>query len=386
MSTGLSDTIRREILRMGKRKMYFFAMLVVPVLIFIFFVTLLGEGLPLRTPVAVVDYDHSPMSRSVIRSLNASELIEITDYAEDYAAAMASVRRGDVYGFFVVPANFEKDAVAGMKPSLEFFSNLTYFVPGTLTFKGFKTTAVTTAGGIVRAELSSMGVPDDMTAGLLQPMTVDSHPIGNPWMNYSVYLSPSFSFGALALMIMLTTVFSITIEIKEGTSAQWLQTARGHITIALAGKLIPHLAVWTVVGQFLLSLLFGWCGFPCSSIWLMVVGMELFIIATMALAVLFCCIVPNPRLAFSVSALISILAFSFLGFSFPVQNMYGAISVFAYLIPTRYMFLIYIFNGLNDFPLYYTRLYFAALIVFPLIAALPLRRLKKFCINPVYVP
>ena len=383
---GFIDTVRREIGRMGRRKMYLFSMVLVPVGIFLFFVSLLGEGLPLRTPVAIVDMDHTPMSRTVTRSLNANELIEVTDYAESYAEALKAVRKGDIFGFFVIPENFEQDAIAGRMPTLEFFSNLTYFVPGTLTFKGFKTVAVTTAGGVVRSKMESIGLPGDMTAGLLQPMTVDSHPVGNPWMNYSVYLSPSFCFGALALMIILVTVFSITIEIKNGTSPEWLKTARGHITVAVAGKLFPHFVVWSVVGQFLISLLFGWCGFPCGSVGAMVVAMELFIAASMALAVIFCCIVPNPRLAFSIAALVSILAFSFLGFSFPVQNMYGAIAIFSYLIPTRYMFLIYIFSGLNGFPLYYSRIWFAALIVFPLIAMLPLRRLKKFCLDPVYVP
>lgn len=386
MSTGFIDTAKREIGRMSQRKIYFFAMILVPVFIFLFFVTLLGEGLPLRAPVGIVDMDHSSMSRSVVRSLNTSEMIEISTYAEDYVEAMEAVRRGEIFGFFMIPENFEKDAISGLKPTLEFFSNLTYFVPGTLSFKGFKTVAVTTAGGVVRTQLTSMGVPEDMTAGLLQPMTVDSHPIGNPWTNYSVYLSPSFCFGALALMIILMTVFSITIEIKNGTSPQWLESAHGHITVAVAGKLLPHLVVWTIVGQFLVSLLFGWCGFPCGSIWAIAAAMELFIIASMALAVIFCCIVPNPRLAFSMAALISILAFSFLGFSFPVQNMYGAISIFSYLIPTRYMFLIYIFSGLNEFPLYYSRFYFIALIIFPIISALGLCRLKKFLLNPVYVP
>lgn len=384
--SGFFDTVKREIYRLGSRKMYLFAMVLVPVGIFIFFVTLLSEGLPLRTPVAVVDMDHSSMSRSIIRSLNASELLEVTDYAENYASAMDNVRRGDVFGFFVIPANFEQDALSGQSPTLEFFSNLTYFVPGTLTFKGFKTVAVTTAGGVVRAKLTSLGVPEDMTGPLLQPMTIENHPIGNPWMNYSIYLSPSFCFGALALMIILCTVFCITIEIKNGTSPQWLVTARGHISVAVAGKLFPHFVIWSVVGQFLIALLFGYCGFPCYSVWALCVAMELFILASLALAVIFCCIVPNPRLAFSMAALICILAFSFLGFSFPVQNMYGAIAIFSYLIPTRYMFLIYIFSGLDGFPLYYSRLYFAALIVFPIVAALPLRRLKKFCQHPVYVP
>lgn len=371
---------------MGSRKMYLFMMVIVPVGIFLFFAGLLAPGLPLKVPTAVVDLDHSPMSRKMIRNLDANELIDLTQYLESYTAATASVRRGDIFGFFVIPANFEKDAVAGKKPTLEYYTNLTYFVPGTLSFKGFKTISVTTAAGMVSAQLTAAGLPQDITGSLLQPVTFRQHPIGNPWLNYSIYLSPSFCLGALALMIMLSCVFSITMEIKYGTSPSWMSTARGSILVAVTGKFLPHFVVWSVVGQFMLSLFFGYLHFPCGHLWVLCLGMELYIIANMAVALFICSVVPNPRLAFSLTALMCILSFSFLGFSFPVQSMYGAISVFSYLVPTRYMFLTYIFSGLNGFPIYYSRLYLAALLVFPLVSAVLLPRLKKALLNPVYVP
>lgn len=158
------------------------------------------------------------------------------------------------------------------------------------------------------------------------------------------------------------------------------------MAVAVAGKFLPHFIVWSVVGQFLLALMFGWCHFPCGSIWAMVVAMELFIIGCQAMGLLFSSIVPNPRMALILAALCGILSFSFLGFSFPVQSMYGPIAIFSYAFSCRYMFLIYIFSALNAFPLWYSRIYFAALIAFPLVCSLLLWRLKKACLNPVYVP
>ncbi len=386
MQIGFWPTVRREIRRMGSRRMYLLMTLVVPVSVILFFVGLLNPGLPLKVPTAVVDLDHSPMSRAITRNLNATELVDISQELESYSDAMASIRRGEIYGFFIIPANFERDAVAGKKPTLEYYNNLTYFVPGTLTFKGFKTVAVTTAAGMVKSKLASAGLPSELTDPLLQPMAVQDHPIGNPWMSYSIYLVPSFCFGTVALLIMLMTVFSITMEIKNGTSPDWLMTARGHMAVAVAGKFLPHFIVWSVVGQFLLALMFGWCHFPCGSIWAMVVAMELFIIGCQAMGLLFSSIVPNPRMALILAALCGILSFSFLGFSFPVQSMYGPIAIFSYAFPCRYMFLIYIFSALNAFPLWYSRIYFAALIAFPLVCSLLLWRLKKACLNPVYVP
>ncbi|MDE6130606.1 MAG: ABC transporter permease, partial [Muribaculaceae bacterium] len=69
--TGLKASILREVRRLGSRKMYICAMVLVPVLCALFFVSLMQPGLPVKAPVAVVDLDHSTMSRKVTRTLNA---------------------------------------------------------------------------------------------------------------------------------------------------------------------------------------------------------------------------------------------------------------------------------------------------------------------------
>ena len=95
---------------------------------------------------------------------------------------------------------------------------------------------------------------------------------------------------------------------------------------------------------------------------------------------------PNPRLSLSVLSLLGILSFSLTGFSFPVQSMYGALAIFSYAIPVRYLFLIYVSDVLNGWPIYYVRLYYVALILFVPIGCTLAWRLKKACLKPVYVP
>ena len=387
MLTGLKATMRREIGRFGSRKIYLFSMVIVPVAMALFFVSLMSSGLPLKTPAAIVDLDHSPMSRSITRSINATELVDITQKLESYDAALEATRKGEIFGFFVIPADFQSDALAGRTPTLEYYTNLTYFVPGTLAYKGFKTVAVGTTGSLVRTTLISVGIDPEMVGSLIQPISLDTHQIGNPWTNYSYYLTPSFLAGVFALMIMLVTTFSITTEIKYGTSPEWLSTAKGRISVALAGKLVPQFAVWSVSAMFMLSLLYYYLHFPMNgNIWAMVAATLLFVAACQAVGVLFASIVPNPRLSMTLSALFGVLSFSFVGFSFPVQSMYGAIGVFSWLMPVRYYFLIYINEALNGIPLYYSRWYFVALIVYPFICSVLVNRLKKACLTPVYVP
>lgn len=383
----LLASIRRGVTRLASRKTYLAAMVFVPIVCAWFFASVLDVGVPQKVPTAVVDLDHSTMSRSMTRSLNAQQLIDVTMKAESYESAMEALQKGDIYGFYVIPYQFETDALAGKKPTISYVTNLTYFVPGTFTYKGFKTIAVSTAAAVVAQVGAEMGATDDMMSNLVQPVELNINPINNPWTNYSYYLGPSFTFGVLELMIFLVTIFSITSEIKNYTSRRWLATGGDSIIVALFGKLLPQTILFTAVGWAIESMMFGWFGYPCNGSPFVLYGaMVLFVMACQAFGVFFASLLPNPRLALSSAALIGMLAFSVTGFSFPVENMYGAVAIFSYILPVRYMLLIYLNTGLNGFDIYFARTSFIALVLFLPIGTLFLWHLKQVCRRPVYVP
>ncbi len=385
--SAMKQSLLRGISMLATRKIYLFAMVIVPVGVALLFLSLMHEGLPLRAPAAIVDLDHSAMSRSVTRSLNAGELLDIRYDFDSYEQAMASVRSGETYGFFLIPDGFERDAVSGKQPTLSLYTNMAFFVPGSLSFKGFKTVSVTTAGAVVVTTLTTMGVTPQTATQLVLPVNVQTNAIGNPWLNYNIYLSNSFIPAVLQLMIMLVTIFTIADEIKYGTSRRWLEVARGSIIRATLGKLLPQTLIFFVVGLCTDALLFGYNHFPMHGSWTaMVFAMLLLVIASQSMGLFLVSVLPNSRLALSLASLIGILAFSIAAFSFPVESMYGSIGIFSYILPVRYYFLIYINEALNGVDLYYSRYWFAALLVFPLVATTMLWKLKKACLKPVYVP
>ncbi len=379
--------IKRELRRLTSRKIYIFMMLIVPLGCSFFLLNLMNEGLPLKVPVGMVDLDHSSLSRKVGRSLSASELIDISSDLEDFHSAMEKVRSGEIYGFFLIPRDFQKKAIGGSTPTLSFYSNMAIFVPGSLSYKGFKTIAVTTSGGIVKTTLVGAGADETTAGSLIQPMVIRTHPLNNPWTNYAIYLCQSFIPCLLALIVLLVTVFSICQEHKIGSSVEWLREAGGNMAMALLGKLLPQTLIFTAVGVALQSVMFGYLHFPLNNHPLhMILAMFLLVAACQGFAVFITEMLPNLRIALSVMSLTGILCFSIAGFSFPVEKMYGGVAIFSYLVPIRYYFLIYIDQALNGIPIYYSRFYYIALLIFMLLPALGLRRLKKQCINPVYVP
>lgn len=369
------------------RKIYFATMLLVPVFGCFFFMNLMDEGLPLKVPSAIVDLDHSQLSRTVTRNLASTELVSVAHSPEDYHSALELMRSGKIFGFFLIPEGFERDAIAGRETTISYYNNMSIFVPGTLAFKGFKTVSVTTIAGVAVTKLTAVGMSDSKATELINPVNFEIKGPGNPWMNYAIYLCNSFLPGLLALMTACIAAFSICQEMKRGTSLLWVERAGGSMFVAVIGKLIPQSIILTSVGLMMQAVMFKFNHFPLNNHPMhMILAMWLFVVACQWFAVIICCIVPNLRLALTLCSLTGILAFSIAGFSFPVEQMYGAIGIFSYILPVRYYFLIYIDQALNGIPIYYSRFYYVALLCFPLVGMLGLGRLKKRCMHPVYVP
>ncbi|WP_279168499.1 ABC transporter permease [Muribaculum intestinale] len=369
------------------RPIYLIVMVVVPMVTAWFLIDLMREGLPLQLPTAIVDLDHTTTSRRTARNLAANELVDVVYSPETYHDAMELLRKGKIYGFFMIPSNFERDAVSGKETTITYYVNLAYYVPGSLSFKSFKQTAVTTTGGIMVTSLVSAGVDEGMIRNMIQPVVTQVHPYGNPWTNYSIYLSNSFIPCALQLIIFQITAFSFLQEIKRGSSIRWIQDAGGSIVKACFGKLIPQYLIFATVGMAMLGMLYGFSHFPLNGSTLgMVAAMLLFIAASQAFALTICSIIPNLRFALSILSLIGILSFSIAGFSFPVEQMYGGVGIFSYILPIRYYFLIYINTALNGYELYYCRWEFVGLIVFLALPFTMLWKLKRYAYHPVYIP
>lgn len=383
----LIQAIRDGFHNLTSRRVYLTLLIAVPLLFTLFFINLMDEGVAIKVPSSVVDLDNSSLSRDVIRNLGSSELVDIVAKDESYHKAMEKVRSGKTYGFFMIPENFQRDAISGRTPTITYYCNLTYFVPGTMMFKGFKTTAVTTAGGLVQTNLVSRGLTENFAMATIQPVVVQQQSPGNPWMNYNYYLTDSFVPGIICLVVALVTAYSICDEIKRRNSRRWLERSGNSVVIALAGKLIPQGIVGVAVGLACQGIMYGFNHFPMNcSVWHMIWAMVLMVFASQAFAVTVCCLITNLRLAVSICSLTGILAFSLAAFSFPVDAMYPPIGIFSYILPVRYYFLIYIDQALNGIPLYYSRYYYIALIIFLLVPLGLLWKLKKRLEAEVYIP
>lgn len=388
MRLFFNESIKRGLVQLVRRQLYWLVMIVVPILCAIFLLELMKAGTIHRVPVGIVDLDNSMVSRRIERNLMGMQQVDIVDHYTDYRAALDAVQRGDIYGFILIPDRLEHKALSGQEPVVSYYVNYAYFPPASIQYKGFKTITMMANGAIAKTTLDATGLLTDRgVMTLLQPILTQVHSLNNPWLNYSYYLNMSFIPCLLALFIMLTTTFSIGTELKYGTCREWIDSAGRSIEFALFGKLAPHTFIFTCTGWMIQFLMYRVYGLPLNcNPWHMILAMPLFVLANQGFALTMMCIAPNFRYGTTLCTLLGMLSFSFCGFSLPAEAMYPWVHALGCVVPIKYYFLLSIDQALNGIPFYYSRLYYVALIAF-IAAPWPLLwRLKRECINPVYVP
>ena len=383
----INTVVRREMHRMVSTPLYFFCILVAPLISMTFFLSLMREGLPKDLPIAVVDLDNTETSRNLVRQLDAFEQTSVYIRTGSFSEAREAMQRGEVYGIFYIPEDFTVEATSGKQPKLSYYTNSTYLIAASLLFRDMKTISVLANASVGLQTGTAKGLTNDQIMGQLQPIVIDTHVIGNPWLNYSVYLNNTLLPGILQLLIFSVTVFSIGTEIKQGTSREWIQKGGNSLTVGLIGKLLPYTLLFTLVAWTLMATLYGYNAFPLNRGWgPMLAASFLLVIASQATGVFMIGVLPTLRLGLSFACLFGMIAFSIVGFSFPVLAMDPTLQALSTLFPLRHYFLIYVDQALNGRDLIYSWGEYIWLLGFLFLPFLIGRQLKKALLYFKYIP
>ena len=378
---------RRELRRMASKPIYWFCMIAAPLFCFVFFTSLMAEGLPTDMPLGLVDNDNTTTSRSLARNLDAFEMTSIKEQYANVTEAREAVQRGDIYGFYYIPKGTTRKAQRQELPVVSFYTNYSYLVAGSLLYRDMRTMSELASGAASRTVLYAKGATERQAMAFLQPIVIDSHAINNPWLNYNVYLSNVILPGLLMLFIFMVTVFSIGTEVKYNTVHDWLIMARDSMFHALAGKLLPQTLIFFLIGIAFAIGLYGVLHFPCHcGLPTMLLVMFLGIIGAQGLGVFMFAMLPTLRLSLSFASLWGVISFSICGMSYPVMAMHPTLQGLSLLFPLRHYFLLYVNCALDGYPLMNAAPYVVGLLLFAMLPLLLLRRLKKMLLVVPYIP
>ncbi len=387
MLTKIYRIALREIGIMRRNPMYLCCMLAFPILVTLFFTTMMNEGQPQEMPVGVVDNDDTSTSRALVRKLDSFQSSHVVAHYPNINEARNAIQENKIYAFLYIPKGTTDAMLSARQPKISFYYSLASLTSGALLYRDLKTVATLGSAAVGQATMRAKGFTDKQIATFLQPISIDLHMIGNPWASYNLYLSTMLIPGILMLFMFLITTYSLGTELKFNTSKEWLAIADNNIIVALTGKLLPQFLIFLSIFYVYMYYVFGYLDFPHpGGVWIMLILGLLAVMASIGFGIFAYGLMPSLRMSMSVCSLWGMLSFTTSGATFPVFAMHPAIEAIAQLFPLRHYYMIYQICIFNGFPFVDAWFNFMALAIFAALPFFVLLKIKRSMLEYVYIP
>ena len=378
---------KREAKILYINRLYACCMVVFPLLTMFFFTSLLEEGLPEEMPVGIVDLDNTSTSRNLIRRLDAFQSSRVVARFPSVAEARRAIQENQIYAFLYIPKGTTDKLLSSRQPKVSYYYSMTTVSSGSLLMKDLKTISTLGSAAVGQATMRARGFTPQQIQTFLQPIRIDTHQIVNPWSNYNAYLSTVFVPGVMMLFMFLVSAYSLGMELKFGRGKEWLQTADGHIVVALLGKYLPHALVFLCISFVFQYYVYDVLHFPrLGDVWNIILLCLLEVFSAIGFGVFAFGLMPSLRMSMSVCSLWAVLSMSLAGSAFPVMGMDSPIQSLTWLFPLRHYYMLYQITVFNGFPLIDAWFHLAAMVAFTLLPWLVMKKIKNAMLTYVYIP
>ena len=377
----------RELDILRRNRIYGFCMLMFPLLLVVFFTTMLSDGIPQDLPIGVVDQDNSATSRGLIRNLDAMQSSRVVYRFANVTEARSAMQEGKVYAYLLIPEGTAAKLLAGRQPEILYYYTMTCMTAGGMASKDLKTIGMLGSAAVGQAMLSAKGASKEQIKAALQPVSIDAHMIANPQGSYNYTLTTVFVPGILMLFMALLASYSLGMEMKFDTGKEWLARADGNIVVAIVGKYMIHALVFLLVMFAYQYYIFRVLHFPhFGGVWNIVRLTFLQVLGSLGFGIFTFGLMPSLRMSMSISSLWSVLGLSMCGSAFPVAGMDTPLQAMSWLFPLRHSWMLYQATVLNGFPVIDVWFHLVALIAFTLLPWFLHRKVKDAMLNYVYTP
>ena len=298
-----------------------------------------SAGIARDLPIAVIDNDHSSLSRQLTRWLDASPGVRVAARVGASDEALQLLRERSAFGYLVIPFDFEKELLSGRQATLQWLYNAQFSSHAGSLLRDVRTVSTTLSAGVEMTARGKKGVSSVQAAAQFEPIRTQLNSLNNENISYEAFLTLALMPSMLQIFIVIAVVTTVGRELRDGTVPQWLASANGSWLRAVGAKLLFPLVAYTLLA--LLYLLFfsqvrGWA--VAGSLPGLLLGMLLLVLAYCGLGLLLIAATLSLRLSLSGTAFITAPAFAYAGQAFPLMAMPPAARAWAQALPlTHYL-------------------------------------------------
>ncbi len=217
-------------------------------------------------PVAVVDLDHSQLSRQYSRMVNATEQMQVSFKPGSLKEAEALFYDGAVNGVVLIQAGFEKDILHARQTNVTVYCDASYFMLYKQVYAGTTFANGTFAASVEIKRLLANGKIIEQAKDMQDPLKVNTYNLHNPSAGYGSFVMPG-----MILVIMQQTLL-LGIGMIGGTSREkkkFLKRSRpvirkwGNVKLVI-GKALAYTSIYLLTAFFAIGILPKMFSFPCN--------------------------------------------------------------------------------------------------------------------------
>lgn len=308
----------------------------IPLLALALFAWMFGAGVPRELPIAVVDQDRSPLSRELVRLLDAAPGLRVAVQPSELAPAWSAVRALDAYAVVHIPADASRALLRGGSVTVLAYYNASQATAGQAAMREIGAAVQAYGARLAREQVAPIRGPAAVRAA---PLTVQATVLANAARSYEQFLLGLLFPAILHLVACLAMVSALGRELRDGTIGAWLDECGGRLLPAVAGKLALYVLLFTGYGVAALA----WLGIrggggAAGSVPMLVAGQAGLFAAYAGIALLLVGATRNLGTALSLTGLYAGTSLAFSGATFPLHDAPLFARLWSQLLPyTAYL-------------------------------------------------
>lgn len=308
------SSMLRELQYLRRHKWDLSILMLAPLLILVLFGSMFYAGKAEHLPIAIVDQDHSQLSRNITQYLKQNQSVAVTIITQQTTEAEHLLNKTQIWGYVSIPEGAEQRLVKGEDAQIGIFYNQSFYsignsISGAMQLATYQATANFLGEDYLQNLLPYLGTP---TPHLKLSV------LYNPDMNYEFFLEPFVIPAMLHLLLCCTVAFSVGQELKFKTVDQWLGNSP---VSALFGKILVHVIIiclWSWLWMFWMVAFRGW--FIAGSVWLVLIAQFFMYFTYACISSVIVLATKNLNKSFGVIAVYGGSSLSFAGVTLPVNN------------------------------------------------------------------
>ncbi|KAA8733315.1 ABC transporter permease [Acinetobacter qingfengensis] len=315
-------SLRQELRQLIANKWDLAMVTLAPLFVILLFTSMFSAGKAEHLPIAVIDQDHSDLSRSIENRINLNHSLSVYRISENQQEIEQLLNATKIWGYIHIPAGAENRLVNAQDAQISIAYNQSFFSIGNTISSAMMTSAI---GGM--AEFGGENYLEQTIPYLNIPTPhIKISVLYNPDMSYEFYLEPFVVMAVLHLLLCCCVAFS--------TGQLLTATAKSSVWVTIFSKSLLYCGIflfWTWLWMFWLVEIRGW--FIAGQLSLILLGQFLLYLAYALLAILLVMATKNLSKTFGIIAVYGGSSLSFAGVTLPLNNAPLFTKFWANIIP-----------------------------------------------------